>query len=233
MAAGGRQIREELNSLLRLALPMILAQVTQMGMGVADTIMAGQVSAVDLAGVALGGNFYWPFILLLSGTIMSLTPSVSQLHGAGRESEAGEVARQAMWIALVGGLVMIVFLQNVEPLYRLLGVDPRAIPVSVAYLEALSFGVLPVLGYFTLRYLCEGMSWTVPAMWIAAASLTLKIPLNYLFIYGAFGIEGMGGVGCGWASAIVLTMQFVVMAVVVGRSRIRATGVFPDSVDQT
>jgi MATE family multidrug resistance protein len=226
VVTGGGQIREELNTLLRLALPMILAQVTQMGMGVADTIMAGQVSAVDLAGVALGGNFYWPFILLLSGTIMSLTPSVSQLHGAGRESEAGEAARQAMWIALFGGLALVVFLQNVEPFYRLLGVDPRAIPVSVAYLEALSFGVLPVLGYFTLRYLCEGMSWTVPAMWIAAASLTLKIPLNYLFIYGAFGIEGMGGVGCGWASAIVFTMQFVIMAAVVARSRIRVTGVF-------
>jgi MATE family multidrug resistance protein len=198
--------------------------------------MAGQVSAVDLAGVALGGNLYWPFILLLSGVIMSLTPSVSQLHGAGRESQAGEVARQAMWVSLIGGLVMIVFLHNVEPLYRQLEVDPRAIPVSVAYLEALSFGVLPVLGYFALRYLCEGMSWTVPAMWIAAGSLTLKIPLNYLFIYGAFGVPGMGGVGCGWSSAIVLTLQFTAMALIVARSRIRVTGVFarfsrPDPIE--
>jgi MATE family multidrug resistance protein len=205
---------------------MILAQVTQMGMGVADTIMAGQVSAVDLAGVALGGNLYWPFILLLSGMIMSLTPSVSQLHGAGRQSEAGEVARQAMWIAGAGGLLMIVFLNNVAPLYRLLEVDERAIPVSVAYLEAISFGVLPVLGYFSLRYLCEGMSWTVPAMWIAAGSLALKVPLNFLFIYGGFGIEPMGGVGCGWSSAIVLNGQFLAMAFVVSRSRIRVTGVF-------
>jgi MATE family multidrug resistance protein len=219
-------VRSELSALLRLALPMILAQVTQMGMGVADTIMAGQVSAVDLAGVALGGNFYWPFILLLSGIIMSLMPSVSQLHGAGREAEAGEVVRQALWIALAGGLLMILFLQNAEPFYRLLGVDPRAIPVSVAYLEALSFGVLPVLGYFSLRYLCEGMSWTLPAMWIAALSLAVKIPLNYLFIYGAFGLPGMGGVGCGWATAIVVTLQFAVMAIIVARSRIRATGVF-------
>ena len=88
MSESRQKIRAELGTLSRLAAPMILAQVTQMGMGVADTIMAGQVSAVDLAGVALGGNFYWPFILLLSGIIMSLTPSVSQLHGAGREREA-------------------------------------------------------------------------------------------------------------------------------------------------
>jgi MATE family multidrug resistance protein len=205
---------------------MILAQVTQMGMGVADTIMAGQVSAVDLAGVALGGNLYWPFILLLAGLIMSVTPSVSQLHGGGREAQAGEVARQAMWIALGGGLIMIGFLHSVEPLYRLLEVDARAIPLAVAYLQALSVSVLPILGYFTLRYLCEGMSWTIPAMWLAAGALTLKIPLNYLFIYGGFGVPAMGGVGCGWASAIVLTLQFAVMLVIVARSRIRVTGVF-------
>ena len=230
------QITAELGTLGRLAAPMILAQVTQMGMGVADTIMAGQVSAVDLAGVALGGNLYWPFILLLSGMIMSLTPAVSQLHGAGRQAEAGEVARQAMWIAGAGGLLLVLFLNNVEPVYRLLEVDERAIPVAVGYLQALSFGVLPVLGYFSLRYLCEGMAWTVPAMWIAAGALALKIPLNYVFIYGAFGIEGMGGIGCGWASAIVLNGQFLVMAAVVGRSRIRVTGVFarfskPDSAE--
>lgn len=219
-------IRQELSTLGRLAAPMILAQVTQMGMGVADTIMAGQVSAVDLAGVALGGNLYWPFILLLSGVIMSLTPSVSQLHGAGREAEAGEVARQAMWIAGSGGVLLIGFLNNVEPVYRWLAVDARAIPVSVGYLQALSLGVLPALGYFLLRFLCEGMSWTVPAMWVAAGSLALKIPLNYLFIYGALGVQGMGGVGCGWASVVVLNGQFLVMAFLVSRSRIRVTGVF-------
>ncbi len=229
-------ISGELGILGRLAAPMILAQVTQMGMGVADTIMAGQVSAVDLAGVALGGNLYWPFILLLSGIIMSLAPSVSQLHGARREGEAGEVARQAMWTAGAGGLLLMLFLNNVEPIYHLLEVDERAIPIAVAYLQALSLGVLPALGYFSLRYLCEGMSWTLPAMWIAAGSLALKIPLNYLFIYGAFGVEGMGGVGCGWASVIVLNGQFLVLALVVSRSRIQATGVFtrfsrPDPVE--
>jgi len=95
------EVREELRVLLRLAAPMILTQITQMGMGVMDTIMAGRVGAADLAGVALGGNFFWPSLMLLSGVLMSLTPTVSQLHGAGAERDAGEVARQAFWIALI------------------------------------------------------------------------------------------------------------------------------------
>jgi MATE family multidrug resistance protein len=216
----------ELRRLLWLALPMMVTQVSQMGMGIADTMMAGRVSAADLAGVALGGNFYFPLLLLLSGTIMSLTPTVSQLHGARREGEAGEVVRQALYIALIGGSAMGIFLNHVEPFYEAIGVDPLAIPIAVDYLHAVSFGVVPILGYFAMRYLCEGMAWTLPAMLIAASALIVKIPLNYLFIYGGFGIEAMGGVGCGWSSAIVMWYQLIAMAVVVAGSRMRVTDVF-------
>jgi MATE family multidrug resistance protein len=212
--------------MLVLALPMMLTQVSQMGMGIADSMMAGRVSATDLAGVALGGNFFWPALLLLSGTIMSLTPTVSQLHGGGREKEAGEVVRQAFYVVLAGGGLMVLFLNSVEPLYHLLGVDPRAIPIAVDYLHAVSFGVVPLLAYFAMRFLCEGLSWTLPAMLIALSALLLKIPLNYLFIYGGFGIEPMGGVGCGWASVLVMWYQLLAISAVVSMSRISKVGVF-------
>ena len=220
----------ELRQLLRLALPMTLTQISQMGMGVADTIMAGRVSAADLAGVALGGNLFWPTLMFLSGIIMSITPSVSQLHGAGRQREAGEVVRQSLWIAVTGGVVLIVVLRNVEPLYHFIEVDPLAIPIAVSYLQALSWGLLPLLGYFALRYLCEGLSWTLPAMLIALSALLLKVPLNYLFIYGGSfaGIEvpALGGVGCGWSSAVAMTFELVALVAVVMFSRMKVTGLF-------
>ena len=53
-------VRQELSQLVRLALPIILAQLSQMGMGVADTVMAGRLSAADLAGVALAATCFGP-----------------------------------------------------------------------------------------------------------------------------------------------------------------------------
>lgn len=223
---GKRLIRHELGQLWRLGLPMMLAQLSQMGMGVMDTIMAGRVGAVDLAGVALGGNLFWPSILFVVGVLMSLMPSISQLHGAGRARESGEVVRQAWWIALAGGGGLILFLRNAEGIYRLIEVDPLAIPIAVAYLDALSWGVLPMLGYGALRFLCDGNSWTVPAMAVALCGLVLKFPLNLLFVHGGFGLPAMGGVGCGYASAIVMTSQFLVMSLIVAFSRMRVCGVF-------
>ena len=218
----------EFRSLGVLAVPIIIAQLAQMGMGVADAIMAGRVSATDLAGIALGGNLYWPLMLLMSGIVMAVTPSVSQLHGAGRGGDAGAVVRQALWIGVTGGAIVALLMQNVEPVYRVLGVDERAIPVAAGYLRAASLGLPMMLAYAALRCLCEGMSWTRPAMFIGLSMLGVKIVLNWLFIHGqpALGIPAMGGVGCGWSTAIVMGCSLITMIFIVSFSRMRESGVF-------
>jgi len=216
----------ELSRLARLALPLVVTQLAQMSMSVADTMMAGRVSAAELAGVALGTVVYWPIMLLVSGTIMSITPTVAQLNGAGRAHETGEVVRQAMWIALAGGICLMLAYRNLSPLYEFVGVDAAAIPITSAYLHAMSFGVIPVLGYFCMRYLCEGMGWTIPALAITLSALLLKIPLNYWFIYGGWGVPAMGGEGCGWSSVVVFCYQLLAITAVVQFSRVRRCGLF-------
>ncbi|MDE0039580.1 MAG: MATE family efflux transporter [Gammaproteobacteria bacterium] len=223
-----RSALTEFRQLGVLATPIIVAQLSQMGMGVADAVMAGRVSATDLAGVTLGGNFFWPTMLLMSGIVMAVTPSVSQLNGAGRIGDAGAVVRQALWIALVGGLMLTLLLRNAEPAYRFFGVDEQAIPVAVGYLSAASLALVPLLSYTALRCLAEGMSWTTPAMCISLSALPLKILLNWLFMYGspALGIAAMGGVGCGWSTAVVMSYTFLAMLLVVSTSRMRASNLF-------
>ncbi len=223
-----RAVLAEFRTLGILVAPIVATQLSQMGMGVADAVMAGRVGPVDLAGVTLGGTVYFPLMLLLMGIVMAVTPSVSQLHGAGRVADAGAVVRQALWIALISGAVLAVVLRNVEPVYRLLGVDERAIPVAVGYLGAISLGLVPLLAYVVLRCLAEGLSLTWPAMCIGMSALAIKVPLNWLFIYGQpkLGIPAMGGVGCGWATAIVMTYTLSAMVTVVSLSRIRASNVF-------
>lgn len=157
----------------------MVAQVSQMGMSVIDVVMAGRYGAVDLAGVGLGASVYWPTMLLLTGTLLALTPTVAQLYGAGRTEETGAVARQAMMLGLLLGSIVFWVLQNMEPVYRWLEVDPQAIPISVEFLRAQSFGVFGMLGYLVLRNLTEGLGLTVPTMVIVLCAFVLKIPLTY------------------------------------------------------
>lgn len=218
--------RYELSQLLRLALPLVAAQLAQMGMGVVDTIMAGQVGALELSGVALGGAVLWPTLMLVSGVVMATIPMIAQLNGAGRTCEVGEITRQGLWVALVLGAFLTIGLKNAGPVYLGLGIDPAIVEVTMGYLSAVSWGIVPVLGYFALRYLCEGLSWTKPAMVIAGCALLLKIPLNYWFVFGGLGIEPMGAAGCGWSTALVMVLELLAMVCVVLFSRVAKIGLF-------
>lgn len=211
--------RSEFGQLFRLAWPLMGAQLAQMGMGVLDTVMAGRLSAVDLAGVALGGTVMWPTMLLMMGVIQAVTPTVSQLNGARRHHEIGEVIRQALWMALLAATVICLVITHARPWYQLMEVDPAAVEVAVPYLAASAWGIPALMGYFVLRFLVEGLGFTRPAMIIAVSALILKIPLNYVFMYGAFGLPELGGVGCGVATAIIMWFEVISISIFVLQRR--------------
>lgn len=213
----------ESKQLFNLALPLMGAQLAQMGMGVADTIMAGRYGSADLAGVALGTSILWPAMMLFMGIIQAVTPTVSQLSGARNYIEIGDVIRQGLWMALAGGLIASLLLNNVEPVYRLMKVDPVAVAISVPYLEMCSYGLPALMCFFCLRFLADGMGFTRPALLIAIAALAVKVPLNYVLIYGKLGFPEMGGVGCGVAQAVVMWLQFVLIFLVVTHKRFDKT----------
>lgn len=214
----------EARQLFRIGLPLMGAQLAQMGMGVTDAIMAGQYGSQDLAGVALGGSIFWPIMLLMMGTIQAVTPTVSQLHGAREYGEIGEVIRQGLWLAVIGGTVGAIALNNVGPAYRWLDVDPAAVAISLPYLQMASFGLPALICFFCLRFLADGTGYTRPALMIAVSALILKIPLNYVLIYGKLGLPEFGGVGCGIAQAIIMWAQLLMILLVVTRKRFHHTG---------
>lgn len=216
----------EFRRLGTLALPMMVAQLSQMGMGVIDVVMAGRYGAVDLAGVGLGASLFWSIMLLLTGTLMAVTPTVAQLNGANRTAETGKIARQALWLALVVGSVIFIVLQNVKPFYHFVGVDAKAIPIASDFLAAQSYGVFAMLGYFVLRNLCEGLGLTLPSMIILLCAITIKVPLTYVFVFGIGDFSGWGGVGCGRSTAIIMWFQLICIVIAIQITRIRASGVF-------
>jgi len=228
--------RDEFRDLLRLGLPMVATQFFIMAMGFLDTAMAGHYSSVDLAGVALGGNILWPVFMLMSGLTMALTPIVAQLRGAAAVDQAGSKIRQGLWVALFASFVCVAVIINAEPIFVLSGVDAEAAAIGVRYLRAAAWGIPPVLLYVTLRYTSEGLGKTLPPMLIAGAALPLNGLLNYMFIYGKFGAPQLGGEGCGWATAIVMWFELILICLLLRSSYFRATKVLahfePPRIDE-
>ncbi len=202
---------------------MVATQLFIMGMGFLDTAMAGRYSSVDLAGVAMGGNLLWPVFMFMTGLNMAITPMVAQLMGAEKAGDAGGLVRQGVWIALTASVATMIIMQNAEPFFYWIGVDEAVTVVATGYLDAASWGMPASMIYVVLRYTSEGLGHTRPPMVIAGAALALNAPLNYVFIYGAFGFPELGGVGCGWATSIVMWFEVLAMLIVVRKPFFRET----------
>ncbi|MBU0901843.1 MATE family efflux transporter [Pseudomonas sp. MIL19] len=206
-----QRTRTELCSLLKLATPIIIAQLANTAMGFVDTVMAGRVSPQDLAAVALGNSIWIPVFLLMTGILLATTPKVAQRFGSGAHTEIGPLVRQALWLALGVGVAAAVILWNAEFVLRLMDVEPALIEPAMGYLRAVGCGFPAVALYHVLRCFSDGLGHTRPSMVIGLCGLALNIPLNYIFIYGKLGVPAMGGVGCGWATGLVMTFMFLSM----------------------
>jgi len=203
-----RRVRVELRTLFALALPMMIAQLANTAMGFVDTLMAGRVSPADLAAVALGNSIWVPVFLLVTGVVLATTPNVAQHFGRDQHEQIGPLVRQALWMGLGVGTLFAVLMWNAEPVLHAMQVEPALIEPTMAYLRAVACGFPAVALYQVLRCFSDGLGHTRPSMVVGVLGLMLNIPLNYIFIYGKLGLPAMGGVGCGWATAMVMGFMF-------------------------
>ncbi|WP_392559654.1 MATE family efflux transporter [Orbus mooreae] len=207
---------KEIKIIIKLAMPVIIAQLAQTGITFVDTIMAGHYSAAALSGVAIGASIWLPTILFGQGLLSILTPIIANLNGAAKRNQIADHTRQGLVIASVLSLIMMVFLYNSDKIILLRNspdnpIDPEMMYVAVHFLRAIMWGVPGFLFYLVYRFQCEGLSNTKPSMYIMFFALVANIPINYVLIYGKFGFPELGGVGCGVTAAIVFWLMFILI----------------------
>ncbi|NLJ11486.1 MATE family efflux transporter [Denitrificimonas caeni] len=208
-----QRVTIEWRALLKLAVPIIIGQLANTAMGFVDTVMAGRVSPNDLAAVALGNSIWVPIFLLMSGILIATTAKVSYAFGRGAELEMGYLVRQALWLGFALGCGLGVLLWNARPVMEMMGVDPILITPAMGYLQAVACGFPAVAVYLVFRCYSDALGLTRPSMVVGILGLLLNIPLNYIFINGHFGVPAMGGVGCGWATGLVMVFMMLAMFV--------------------
>lgn len=225
-----QSFRKEAGATLRLGFPLILAQLLQMSMNFVDTVMAGRISALDLAGVAVGSSLMVPLLVLGNGTVMAVNPIVAQNYGARRFDRIGSNARHALWISLLVAIPFFFILRNLYGLMGLIGVEEEIISIADRYLKAISWGIFPVMAYSALRYFNEGLSVTRPTMYIALVGTLANIPVNYVLMFGKLGLPRLGAPGAGYGSAIVYWLMFLLILLFTSRfhawRRFRIFGAF-------
>ena len=198
---------------LQLAMPVVIGMVASFSMNFVDTLMAGRLDdkEISLAAIATGGAIWSAAVMFILGVLMAIQPVVAHVDGAGNRPEGGVAARQGMWIALFATVPLILILLSGGTLLNWMAVDPEIIPTAVEYMSALSWGVPAICLLLLLRFFSEGSGHTRPTMYIGLLGIMFNVPLNYTLMFGKFGMPELGAQGCGYATSIVIWIQFAAM----------------------
>jgi MATE family multidrug resistance protein len=172
-----------------------------------------------LAAVAVGASIWVPVFLFMTGMLMSATSVLARHVGAKQLQRVNPLVHQVVTIAVAAGVIAAVLLCNTGPLLEFMDVDPAMRPLVLEYLFGLSWGMPAIALVLALRSYTEALSHTRPVLLISVIGLLINIPVNYVLIYGKLGIPAMGGVGCGWATAIVMWLMAAMLLVYVHRHR--------------
>jgi multidrug resistance protein, MATE family len=213
------QVKADLGAIFSVGGPLIINNISSIGVNVADTLMAARLGSTQLAAVAIGSGVWIAYFLLGLGTIMALGPTVAQDFGGGRYAEIGHDTRQGFWLTLVVSAIVIIAMRTVEPGLLWIGIDATVAVLAQGYLDAMSWGVIGAYGYHTLKQMSEGVGRTVPIMTVMGVALPINILMNYSFMYGRFGADPLGAVGCGLGNGISFWLMFIMLALYTARSR--------------
>jgi len=211
----------EIRRTLQLAAPVVVGQLAVFSMNFVDTVMAGRLpnQEVALAALGIGGAVWSSMLMFVLGTLMVVQPSVAQLDGAAQHEEAGTQTRQALWIAIALGIPYWFVCYHSAPLLAWFRIDPLILPEAAGYLRAVSWGAPGLALVFLLRFFSEGSGNTKPTMFYGVMGAMLNIPLNYVLMFGKFGLPALGTVGCGYATSIVIWLQFLLLVTYIGMHR--------------
>lgn len=189
---------QQVKLIVQHAAPMLVAQMAAMGMMVTDTVVLGHYGTEDLAAVAVGGGIYVAVLFALTGTLQAISPTVSQLKGAGRDGEIAGALQQCFWLALCFAAPGVLILLHPEPLLNLSNIEAGVETRARAYLAVLAWAIPAALCYRTFYAFCNALGQTRPLVLISLGSTLLHAPLSWFLVN-----QGLGVAGAGVASALI------------------------------
>lgn len=218
--------KKEFIALATLALPMLLSQIAQVGTGFVDTVMAGSVSKEDLSAVGLGNSLFVTIYITLLGVMTALNPLIAQQYGAVNKGDAkagdiGELGRQGLWYGLLMGVIgMVLIWAAILPFEHYFGhLSTNTLAITKEYLWFIGLAMPAAMIHRTLHAYASSLNKPKVIMIVSWLCFFANIPLNYVFVYGKFGMPALGGAGCGLATAIVFWLNAIILGIYIAKDR--------------
>ena len=220
MASHLTNLRREFRPMLFLALPLALAELGWMAMGVVDTIMAGRLGAAAIGAGSLGGNLFYPIAIFGTGLLLGMDTLVAQSFGAEDPRDCRRSLVNGVWLAAALAAPLALVLWALIPLLRAVGTNPRVMVLLGPYLKALLWSILPLLAYAAFRRYLQAVNVVAPITFALVSANLVNFAGNWALMFGHWGAPAMGLEGSGWSTTIArVYMAAVLLAAIAWNER--------------
>lgn len=202
---------------LKLALPIVVAQLGQILVQLADNIMVGRwggEDALPLAAVSFGGQVAMLFFLFAIGISMGLTPIVGGLVGRGQRENTHSWLFNGLVLYFMAGLLLMLLQLAFQPMLYHLGQPREVVDAALTYYRIMAYSIPIVMIFSTFKQFLEGIGNTWISMVVLLSANLLNVLFNWLFIYGAWGCPEMGIEGAALATFLARAVGPIVIVLI-------------------
>jgi MATE family multidrug resistance protein len=206
-------LRRHTAETLRLGVPLIGGNLAQIAVQITDTVMLGWYDVEALAAVALGGSWFFVFMIMGAGVAFAVMPMVAAEEASGDRTQIRRITRMGLWLSgLYAALAMPLLIWG-GPILEATG-QPRGIAAGAGeWLAIAGWGLFPALGMFVVRNYLAALGRTQVAFWTLSAAAVVNAVANYALIFGNFGAPELGIAGAAIASVTTNAVAFLGLAV--------------------
>ena len=200
-----QHIKENLN----LSFPIMISQLGHITVGVADSLMIGNVSIPQLAAVSLSTSIFGFILLFCIGLSYGITPLI-----ASKKSNKNYISMtfyNGMYLNMFFTILLVIITIYSKYLLQYLGQDEEVLFHTFRYLDIIAISLVPLMLFQTFKQFIEGLGFTKPAMYISIFSNVINIILNAILIFGLFGFPRLEIVGAAYATLISRILMFIII----------------------
>jgi multidrug resistance protein, MATE family len=212
-------IKEHFSATISIALPVMISQLGQVSVGVADSMMVGRLGALPLASASLANSIFFVIMMFGLGISMGITPLVSIAEGKGKAKRISTLFGHSLWINIATAIALTGVVLGLSSGIHFLGQPEEVVELAIPYLLVITASLFPFMIFQTFKQFAEGLSQTKQAMYITIFCNLINVFLNWVLIWGMFGAPELGLMGAGWATLISRILMPVLMGYYILRSR--------------
>jgi MATE family multidrug resistance protein len=204
-----QQYTKEFKYNFNLAAPVMLGMLGHTFVGFVDNVMVGQLGSAELAAVSLGNSFIFIAMSLGIGFSTAITPLIAEADSEDNFAKGKSSFKHGLVLCSILSVVLFLLVLLSKPLMYQMDQPEEVVVLAIPYLDLVAISLIPLIIFQAFKQFSDGLSLTKYPMYATLLANVINVILNYLLIFGKFGMPELGIVG----AAIGTLVSRVVMLI--------------------